>query len=160
MCEADAQAVLGVQRVAYPATHWESWEVLGRKLALWPQGCWVSVDAGGDVQAYLFSHPGRAEAPPALHGVIDALPTAPDAYAVHDLALHPRAQGRGLGVALWRRAQVAAHAAGLTVITLVAVQGSAGFWARQGFATVQPESPDMVRKLAGYGADAAFMRQG
>jgi hypothetical protein len=55
---------------------------------------------------------------------------------------------------------VAAHAAGLTVITLVAVQGSAGFWARQGFATVQPESPDMVRKLAGYGADAVFMRQG
>lgn len=169
MAEADADAVLAVQRAAYPPSHWEGWAVLGRKLALWPAGCWVAVDETDTVQAYLFSHPGRANAPPPLHGVLDALPDAPDAYAVHDLALHPRAQGQGLGARLWQQALASAQAAGLRTLSLVAVQGSAGFWQRQGFVPVEPSElndlndPDAARalvdKLASYGADAVFMHR-
>lgn len=160
MHAADADAVLAVQQAAYPPSHHESWAVLGRKLALWPAGCWVMADGAGAVQAYLFSHPGRLDAPPPLHGLLDALPGTPDAYALHDLALHPRAQGQGLGSVLWRRALACAHAAGLPAMSLVAVQGSAGFWGRQGFHAVDASTvAGLVEKLAGYGADAVFMRR-
>ncbi len=159
MREADADGVLAVQRAAYPPSHHESWAVLGRKLALWPTGCWVLCDARDAIAAYLFSHPGHAHAPPPLHGLIEALPEAPDAYAVHDLALHPAAQGRGLSSRLWQQALACAEAAGLPTLSLVAVQGSAGFWARLGFAPVQPVAPALAAQLSRYGSDAVFMRR-
>lgn len=160
MREADADAVLAVQRAAYPPSHHESWAVLGRKRALWPAGCWVLCDDHGTVVAYLFSHPGRLDAPPPLHGVLDALPESPDAYAVHDLALHPSVQGQGLGGRLWRQALACAQEAGLPAMSLVAVQGAAGFWVRQGFEVVDVSvSPLLAKKLAGYGGDAVFMRR-
>lgn len=159
MRAADAAAVLAVQRAAYPPSHHESWAVLGRKLALWPAGCWVGCDGSGAVVAYLFAHPGQREAPPPLHGMLDALPESPDAFALHDLALHPKVQGRGLGGLLWRQALASAQAAGLSTLSLVAVQGSAAFWARQGFVAVAPGAAALTEKLAAYGADAVFMRR-
>lgn len=151
MQAADADAVLAVQQAAYPASHHESWAVLGRKLALWPAGCWVLADEQG-LLAYLFSHPGRLDAPPLLHAEL-SLPDRPDAYAVHDLALHPRAQGRGLARLLVEQAEQQALQAGLPAMSLVAVQGSMAFWARFGFAEVAPAPP----QLASYGAAAVFM---
>lgn len=152
MREADAAAVLALQQAAYPASHHESWAVLGRKLALWPAGCWVAEDESG-LLGYLFSHPGRLDAPPLLHAEL-SLPAQPDAYAIHDLALHPRARGRGLAGQLVACALQQAQAAGLDALSLVAVQGSAGFWARFGFVAVQPPPP----QLASYGETAVFMR--
>lgn len=151
MQAADADAVLAVQQAAYPPSHHEDWTVLGRKLALWPAGCWVLGDEAG-LLAYLFSHPGRLDAPPRLHAALN-LPAAPDAYAIHDLALHPRAQGRGLARPLVEQAVHEAQRAGLAAMSLVAVQGSAGFWARWGFVAVQPAPPE----LASYGDSAVFM---
>ncbi len=159
MAEADAASVLAIQQAAYPATHHESWAVLGRKLALWPQGCWVLTDGADLPQAYLFSHPWRADAPPAMDSEIEALPDDTDTYVLHDLALHPRAQGQGLGLLLWRKALLAAQTAGLNRMNLVAVQGSAPFWTRQGFESVAPISAEMAEKLAGYGGDAVFMHR-
>jgi hypothetical protein len=40
---------------------------------------------------------------------------------------------------------------------LVAVNGSTPFWQRYGFRVASP--PGMSAKLAGYGAEAAFMRR-
>lgn len=148
----DAAAVLALQQAAYPPSHHESWAVLGRKLALWPAGCWVLEDEAG-LLGYLFSHPGRLDAPPLLHAEL-SLPAQPDAYAIHDLALHPRARGQGLARRLVDCAQRQAQAAGLQALSLVAVQGSAGFWARFGFEAVQPAPP----QLASYGEAAVFMR--
>ncbi len=153
MQESDADAVLALQQAAYPSSHHESWAVLGRKLALWPAGCWVLEDEAG-LLAYLFSHPGRLDAPPLLHAEL-SLPAAPDAYAIHDLALHPRAQGHGLSRPLVAQAERQAQAAGLAAMSLVAVQGSAGFWARFGFAVVLPAPP----QLASYGDAAVFMQR-
>lgn len=153
MQAADAAAILQLQQAAYPPSHHESWAVLGRKLALWPAGCWVLEDEAG-LLAYLFSHPGRRDAPPLLHAEL-SLPARPDAYALHDLALHPRAQGRGLAAGLVEQGLAAAAAAGLSVLSLVAVQGSAGFWARHGFCAVLPAPA----QLASYGGDAVFMRR-
>lgn len=151
MQAADAAAVLAVQQAAYPPSHHESWAVLGRKLALWPTGCWVLEDEEG-LLAYLFSHPGRLDAPPLLHADLQ-LPERPDAYAIHDLALHPRAQGRGLARLLVAQAEMQAQQAGLPAMSLVAVQGSAAFWSRFGFALARPAPP----QLASYGGAAVFM---
>lgn len=149
----DAEAVLALQRLAYPPSHHESWDVLGRKLELWPAGCWV-LEEDGQLLAYLFSHPGRQDSPPLLHAAL-SLPAAPDAYALHDLALHPQAQGRGLGRQMFALALRQAASAGLPALSLVAVQGSAGFWSRLGFETVMPPPP----QLASYGGKAVFMRR-
>jgi len=153
MRAADEPAVLALQRQAYPPTHHESWQVLGAKLALYPRGCWVIEDEGG-LLGYLFSHPGRQEAPPLLHAEL-SLPAQADAYALHDLALQPEARGRGLARRLFEQAEREAARSGLAVMSLVAVQGSAPFWARFGFAAVLPAPP----QLAGYGDSAVFMHR-
>lgn len=152
MSDGDAAAVLAVQQAAYAPSHHEDWAVLARKLQLWPAGCWVAEDAGR-LLGYLFSHPGRLDAPPLLHAELDGLPARPDAYALHDLALLPQAQGRGLGRALFERVLQQAAAAGLPSLSLVAVQGSASYWARLGFAPLLPAPP----QLASYGGEAVFM---
>jgi GNAT superfamily N-acetyltransferase len=152
MAVGDAAAVLALQRAAYPPSHHEDWAVLARKLQLWPVGCWVA-EQDAELLGYLFSHPGRLDAPPLLHAELDDLPAQPDAYALHDLALRPQAQGRGLGRLLFERVLQQAAAAGLPAISLVAVQGSATFWARLGFAPVLPAPA----QLASYGGDAVFM---
>jgi GNAT superfamily N-acetyltransferase len=154
MTPGDAAAVLAVQQIAYPPSHHEDWAVLARKLQLWPAGCWVA-QQDDELLGYLFSHPGRLNAPPLLHAALDGLPARPDAYALHDLALRPQAQGRGLGRLLFERVLQQAAAAGLPAISLVAVQGSAAFWARLGFEPVLPAPP----QLASYGGDAVFMQR-
>lgn len=151
----DAAAVLAVQQAAYPPSHHEDWTVLARKLQLWPAGCWVAEDAGR-LLGYVFSHPGRLDTPPLLHAELDALPAQPDAYALHDLALLPQAQGRGLGRRLFEQVLQQAAAAGLPSLSLVAVQGSASYWARLGFEPLLPAPP----ALASYGGDAVFMTRG
>lgn len=153
MSPADAASVLALQQRAYPSTHWESWAVLGAKLALHPAGCWVAVDAQGTVQAYLFSHPWQQGAAPALHGKLTALPAAPDCYALHDLALAPEARGQGLAQRLLGLARAQAEDLGVGMLSLVAVQGSAGFWRRQGFEPLPGADPALAR----YGADAVAM---
>ncbi|WP_374658567.1 GNAT family N-acetyltransferase [Inhella sp.] len=160
MREDDAEAVLSIQRQAYPPSHHESWAVLGRKRELWPDGCWVVQAAGGARGArgasdallgYVFSHPWQRGRPVPLHGLIDALPEAPDGFHLHDLALHADARGQGLAPQLVAQALAAARAAGLKQLSLVAVQGSQGFWARQGFL------PSGSGGLSSYGKDAVSM---
>lgn len=157
MQAADADAVLALQRLAYPPSHHESWAVLGRKLALWPAGCWVLAGDKG-LLGYLFSHPGRQQAPPLLHAEL-TLPAQADAYALHDLALRPEARGRGLARSLFAQAEREAGRAGLAVMSLVAVQGSAPFWMRQGFAPLSQLPQALAHKLASFGPDACFMQR-
>lgn len=150
--EADATALLAVQALAYPPSHHESWAVLGRRLQLWPQGCWgAEGDAG--LCAYVISHPWQQGRPVPLHGVLESLPARPDAYHLHDLALHPDARGRGVAAQLVEAVLRQAAAAGLDTLTLVAVQGSRPFWERMGFRASPAALP------AAYGADALAMRR-
>jgi len=149
---ADAKALLAIQALAYPPSHHESWAVLGRRLQLWPQGCWVAED-GDRLLGYVLSHPWRQDRAVPLHGVLEALPETPDAYHLHDLALHPDARGRGAAAQLVERVLQAAAAAGLGTLTLVAVQGSKPFWERMGFTRRD------AALAADYGADAVAMRR-
>jgi N-acetylglutamate synthase-like GNAT family acetyltransferase len=82
----------------------------------------------------------------------------PDCYYIHDLCVLPWAQGAGVGGALCERVLHVARTLGLESTFLVAVQGSAPFWQRSGFATIEKMSPPMSKTLGKYGADARFMQ--
>jgi hypothetical protein len=50
-----------------------------------------------------------------------------------------------------------ARQAGYQTLALVSVNGSQGFWERQGFAVQMDKA--LVAKLSGYGSEAVYMEQ-
>ena len=148
----DLPAVLAIQRAAYGDDYQESAAVLGRKLALAPQACWLAQSEGA-VVGYVFAHPwGDAGAPP-LHAPLQALPARAAHGFVHDLAVSPAARGLGVAAALFGRVRDWAAGAGYRGLRLVALADAVPFWARQGFAAVPEVLP------AGYGEGACSMER-
>ncbi len=136
---------------AYP----EDDAVFDERLRLYPDGCHVYA-AGEVIAAYVVSHPWRALDAPPLNSLLGKLPATPQSYYIHDLAFAPPA--RGTGAAGWIVRELADHAIarGLSAMSLVAVNGSAGFWQRQDF--VQANVPALAEKLRSYcDDDARFM---
>lgn len=133
---------------AYP----EDDAVFAERLKLYPDGCHVYEEAG-EIAAYVISHPWRTLDAPALNSLLGKIPATPSSYYIHDLALAP--QTRGTGAAKWIVRKLADHAIarGLPVMSLVAVNGSAGFWQRQSF--VQTDAPVLAEKLRSYCDDRA-----
>lgn len=129
--------------------------VFADRLMLHPEGCRV-MEADGTVSAYILSHPWQAFAPPPLNTVLGCLPETPDTYYIHDIALLPALRGTGAAVAVVE--DLAKHAAdlGLTSMSLVAVNGSVGFWRSRGFRQI--EEPSLAETLATYGGGAFMMR--
>ena len=120
--------------------------IFAERLALFPRGCWVA-DGG-----YAIAHPARLGEPPALDTLLGALPAGADTLHVHDIALLPRAQGRGLGGAVLRAMTALAVRQGLAWLSLVAVHGTPPYWARFGFVGAPASAA-----LATYGAEARYM---
>src|SRR5271170_3620943 len=138
----------GVQRIA-AAVHAEFPErgtVFAERLALFPAGC-LFADGG-----YVVAHPARQGEPPALDTLLGALPAGADALHVHDIALLPARQGRGFGAAAVRLLLEVAARHGLPDLSLVAVHGTAPYWARFGFRDAPASAA-----LASYGAGARYM---
>jgi GNAT superfamily N-acetyltransferase len=121
-------------------------KVVAERLALFPAGCLFT--EGG----YAIAHPTRLGEPPALDTLLGALPDSADTLHVHDVALVPGMQGRGLGGAALRSLVAVAVRHGLAWLSLVAVHGTPPYWARFGFA----EAPASAA-LATYGAEARYM---
>jgi GNAT superfamily N-acetyltransferase len=134
---------------AYP----EDDAVFAERLRLYPAGCHV-LARGDGIAAYVLSHPWHG-APPSLNARLGALPAQPSTFYIHDLALAPEA--RGTGAASEIVAWLAAHAReiGAPGLSLIAVNDSAGFWRRHGFAA--RHDPSLDRKLDSYGAGAQVM---
>ena len=154
MAAADLDGVVAVAAGAFP-DHPEDRACFANRLALHPAGCKVLADRADRVAGYLAAYPWRADDAPALNTLLPGLPATPDVYYLHDLALAPAARGGGRAAAGVALAVEAARAAGLSTLTLTAVNGAAPFWARHGFAPRR--SPALTAKLAGYGADAVYM---
>lgn len=129
-------------------------EVFTEKFELFPNGCLTFVKGGG-VAGYALSHPWRGGAPPKLDAPLGALPAQADALFLHDLCLAPRARGGGAGTAALTRLVAVARLARLPAIELVAVSGSAPFWAKLGFRPVAAGE----RLSACYGGEARLMRR-
>jgi GNAT superfamily N-acetyltransferase len=153
MTPGDLPAVLAIADRVHPDFP-EDAAIFAERLALHHGGCRV-LEQDGILAAYVLSHPWAAESCPPLNRLLGALPEPAGCFYIHDLALMPAARGSGAAPAIV--AALADHAAslGLAAMSLVAVNGSAGFWRRQGFA--EAEVPALADKLASYGPDARFM---
>ncbi len=153
MTLADLPEVVAIADVVHPDFP-EDAAIFAERLALHPGGCRV-LERDGGIAAYVLSHPWAAGSCPPLNRLLGTLPEPAASYYIHDLALLPAARGSGAAPAIV--AALAEHATrlGLAAMSLVAVNGSAGFWRRQGFA--EADVPALADKLASYGTDARFM---
>jgi GNAT superfamily N-acetyltransferase len=151
MAEGDLAAVLDVQAACYPPAMQEAAGVVLARLRASPDTVLVARDAQG-VCAYLFAYPSRLGKVTPLGGAF-ALPSAPDTLYLHDLAVAPRAAGRGLARGLVARLLEHAAVRSLLHAALVSVQDSRRFWECAGFA----RAPGDAAALATYPADALYM---
>ena len=155
MTATDLPAVLAVAAVVHPG-YPEDEAVFAERLRLFPLGCLVLDGPVGPI-GYVVAHPWRRAAPPALNSLLGALPSQAGCFYIHDLALLPQARGSGAGgIAAARLAEIAADA-GLSCLALVAIDGSSGFWRRQGFREVH--APALAEKLASYDDAACYMER-
>ena len=151
----DLPAVAGIAEAVHP-DHPERPAVFAERLALAPAGC-LMLAAGSAALGYVLSHPWRLDlGPPALDSLLGALPAAPDAWYLHDIALLPGARGQGHAAVALGRIWATASAAGIRRAMLVAVAGKGPFWAARGF---RPAPAPPPASLAGYGAAAELMQR-
>jgi GNAT superfamily N-acetyltransferase len=155
MSATDLPAVLAVAGVVHPGYPEEA-AVFAERLRLFPQGCLVLDGADGPI-GYVVAHPWHRAAPPALNSLLGELPSQASCFYIHDLALLPQARGSGAGgMVVARLSQIAARA-GLPRLALVAIDGSSGFWRRQGFR--EAHEPALAEKLASYDDAARYMER-
>ncbi len=131
MAAADLPLVIAIAERVHP-DYPEDDAVFSERLALYPAGCHVLATPRG-VHAYLISHPWHFLQPPALGSRLGALPEVPTTYYLHDLALLPEARGCGAAKAIVTPLVAHAQRTGVPNLSLVAVNGSTGFWQRNGF---------------------------
>ena len=151
MASADLPRVQAIADAVHPDFP-EAAAIPAERLALCPAGCLV-LATGAQLLGYAVSHPWHAGQAPRLNSLLGGLPAAPGTWYLHDLALLPAARGGGAAAAAVRLLVAQAQAAGLADMSLVAVNGSAGFWQRQGF------RPAVGPDLASYGGAAQFMQR-
>lgn len=151
MEEGDLAAVLDVQAACYPPAMQEPADVVLARLRASADTVLVACDALG-VCAYLFAYPSRLGKVTPLGGAF-ALAADADTLYLHDLAVTPRAAGRGLARALVARLLGEARARGLLHSALVSVQGTRRFWEGAGYAC----APGEPVHLATYPLDAVYM---
>jgi GNAT superfamily N-acetyltransferase len=137
--------------------HPERPEIFAERLRLCPEGALV-FGRGREVVGYGLGHPWILGRPPLLDTLLGELPAAADVFHLHDVAVDAAARGEGAAVRAVARFSAVAAEAGLTRLSLVAVDGAEALWRRFGFEERVPADPDGLR--ASYGADARFMLRG
>ena len=151
----DLDAVLAVQAQCYPAAMQEPGAVVRARIAAAAGTCVVAQDDAG-VCGYLFAYPSRRGAVTALDADFDLAPGADTLY-LHDLAVAPRAHGRGVARTLVEQLLRQARLAGFAWSALVSVQDTAGFWTALGYEHADPACPHAHAALASYPGPARYM---
>ncbi|MBN2752372.1 MAG: GNAT family N-acetyltransferase [Rhodospirillaceae bacterium] len=152
MTKDDLAAVEAIAAVVHPG-YPEALEVFAERLSVYPAGCWVLLDAEGQVVGYALTHPWVYGQPPKLNILLGAIPAQADTYYLHDVALLPAARGRGAVRMVLKDVVAQADLAGQGNLSLVSVNESRPIWERCGFRLAGDVTPD----LSSYGGDACFM---
>lgn len=155
MTATDLPAVMAVAGVVHPG-YPEDAAVFAERLRLFPDGCLVLEQRDG-LRGYVVSHPWHRAVPPALNSLLGGLPVQAGCFYIHDLALLPAARGRGAGGTIVAMLVEIAAQAGLPCLSLVAIDGSSGFWRRHTFREVH--DPALAAKLASYDDAARYMER-
>jgi GNAT superfamily N-acetyltransferase len=153
MTEHDLDGVLAVQAACYPASMQEAAAVVLARLRAAPATTLVAGDLHG-VCAYVFAYPSTLGRVTPLNAGFAPAPDADTLY-VHDLAVHPRAHGQGVGRRLAQALFGTARGLGLAHGALVAVLDARPSWENLGFATAAPGQG--AAALATYPGNAVYM---
>jgi len=153
----DLEAVMAVQAACYPPAMQEPAAIVLARMQSAPDSCLVAVDAGG-VCGYLFAYPSRLGAVTSLDAPF-APSAQPDTLYLHDLAIAPRAHGRGIARKLVARMLAHARALGIGASSLVSVQDTAAFWFSLGYREGVLACPQARAALARYPGTARYMRR-
>lgn len=81
----------------------------------------------------------------------------PTCYYVHDIAILPKSQGKGLAKMLFERVSDQALKLGFSNISLISVLQSADYWDRFGFKELDVSEEKQVAILQSYGKGARLM---
>lgn len=155
MTEADLPAMLAIQAQCYGPSMNESRETVLARLQAFPRTAWVAHDGQGAC-AYLVAYETRLGRVTPLGGRFRRS-EHPDSLYLHDLAVSPRAKGRGVGRLLVDQALQQARHAGLAHSCLVSVQDSQPFWRSFGYEPWRGLQAQSQPALQTYGAGACYM---
>ena len=133
MLPSDLDAVLRIQAARYPPAMQEPGAIVLSRMTTASGTCLVGCDDAG-VCGYLFAYPSRLGLVTDLGAPFSPAPYADTLY-LHDLALDPRVQGRGVARTLVDDALCLARTMGLGHSALVSVQDSTRFWHALGYRT-------------------------
>ncbi len=155
----DVPEIQRIQEAAYPGILHERPAFYLNRLGLSATTCWVAQDAtdAAVLLGYLVAYPWTGGLPPELDVPLAALPDGADHWFLHDCAVDPAAQGRGVGRALYEHARAQAWQAGLRHASLVALGSAASYWRGLGYTEPAVAPAGLADKLQGYGAGACYL---
>ncbi|UXO82603.1 GNAT family N-acetyltransferase [Brucella intermedia] len=153
MHEHDIASVTAVANVVH-LDFFEDEAVFQDRFKLYPAGCFV-LARENEILGYGVSHPWKLDTVPALNAVLGALPEDTNTYYIHDIALLPEARSGGAATRVVELMALQAERDGFVTMSLVAVNGSQGFWEKKGF--VVRDLPALEEKLKSYSEDALYM---
>lgn len=151
----DLDNILTIQDLCYFEIEPESSESMASKIIASPDTCFVAKDKQ-EVWGYLLSIPALLGNPPQLDSKVQSVVDAPDCLYLHDLAIHPKARGKGIGQLLIHQFIKTARYQGFRFTSLISIQNSVAFWKKYGFQPVEPDV-NLKQKLLSYGENATYM---
>lgn len=153
---ADIDSILLLQARVYDSSLLEDADFYRNRLAISPQNCWVA-ERQTNLLGYLITYPWTRAMPPELNTSLQALPADADCWFVHDCAVSVEAQGCGVAKALLSKAGLAAREQGLRYASLVSLATATDYWLHQGYCPIDDNTPQLQKKLSGYGDGASYM---
>ncbi|CAN2043491.1 GCN5-related N-acetyltransferase [Candidatus Magnetomoraceae bacterium gMMP-13] len=154
--EHDLENILRIQNRSYKPYFYETIDVFKEKIKFFPNGCWLvlynKIYAG-----YLFSHPWRHDSPIELNSPLGTVPNDSDCLYIHDVAVAPKYQRKGIGNRLFVKAKEITEQLKYKLIVAVSVQNSAYFWGKLGFQPFENMPNDIKTKLLSYGKNSSYM---
>lgn len=127
----DILDVMSLQKRVYTNDLQEDITVFIEILNVFPEGVFGVFD-GDNLAGYLFSHPYLLNQVKPLNSKL-YLTGEENCLYLHDMAISPDYQGKGLTKQLFERFLLTAEKNGFEIQCLVAVQNSAEFWGKFGF---------------------------
>lgn len=149
----DLPAVAEIAGVVHPKFP-EAPEGLAERQSLYHNGAYL-LEIGERPAGYILSHPWRFGSLPALNSLLGEIPADADTYYIHDLALLPVARRIGAATFITNALAKHARAHGFPTMSLIAVNGSEGFWGRHEFEVA--DAPHLTEKLLSYEDEARLM---
>ena len=132
-------------------------EVFAERAKLFAGGCMgLTVGKSNELGGYVISHPIKYLQPPALNSLLGEIASDANQYYIHDLAILPELQGRGLARKCVNK--LLAIAKQYPTTCLISVYGTQHFWSRFGFVPVQIDDV-LEKKLLEYGEDATYLER-